>query len=63
VDPEELLAQVREMNRWRRVRIHAVALLKGEPPPVLASLEDGAAAASFMRRLAEENGGKFKDVR
>ncbi len=63
VDPDELLAQVREMNRWRRVRIHTVALLKGEPPPALASLEDGAAAASFMRRLAEENGGKFKDVR
>ncbi len=59
VDPDEILAQVRELNRWRRVRIHTIALLKGEPPPMFADLEDQAAAESFMRRLAEENDGRF----
>jgi hypothetical protein len=45
------------------VRIHAIALLRGIPPPTMASLEDPVAAASFMRRLAEENGGQFKEIR
>lgn len=63
VDPDEILAQVREMNRWRRVRIHAIALVKGEPPPQFAELENVAAAQSFMRRLAEENEGKYVEIR
>ena len=54
---------MREMNRWRRVRIHAIALLKGDPPPDFAALENPAAAESFMRRLAEENGGSFIAIR
>jgi HEAT repeat protein len=62
VDQDAILAEVREMNRWRRVRIHTVALLKGEAPVAMAE-ENPAAAAAFMRRLAEENDGEFREVR
>jgi len=63
VDPEAILAELRETNRWRHVRIHTVALLLGEPPAAFAGTEDAAAASSFMRRLAEENDGKFREVK
>jgi HEAT repeat protein len=63
VDPELILADVAEWNRFRRVRIHAVALLAGEPPAAFAGTEDADRATSFMRRLAAENSGDFKIVR
>ena len=63
VEPEAILADLREANRWRRVRIHTVALLQGEPPAAFAGQEDAAASASFMRRLAAENDGQFREVR
>lgn len=63
VDPDAILQQVRELNRWRRVRIHAIALLRGDPPPEFAALENPAEAERFMRRLAEENDGGFIEVR
>jgi hypothetical protein len=62
VDPDAILAEVRELNRWRRVRIHTVALLKGDAPSA-SSEENPASAAAFMRRLAEENDGQFREVR
>ena len=62
VDQDEILAEVRELNRWRRVRIHTVALLKGEAPASMGAEENPAASASFMRRLAEENGGDFREI-
>ena len=62
VDQDAILAEVHEMNRWRRVRIHTVALIKGEPP-VMTNEENPAAASAFMRRLAEENDGEFREVR
>ena len=62
VDQDAILAEVREMNRWRRVRIHTVALVKGEAPVVSAE-ENPVAASAFMRRLAEENDGEFREVR
>ncbi len=63
VDPDEILTQVRELNRWRRVHIHAIAMLKGEPPAEFAALEDGTAAERFMRRLAADNDGKYLEQR
>ena len=63
LEPDAILAEVREMNRWRRVRIHTVALLKGDPPADAGLLEDPASAESFMRRLAAENDGQFRMVR
>jgi hypothetical protein len=63
VDPELILADVRAWNRFRRVKIHAIALLKGEPPLAFAGMENGKRAEDFMRRLAEENDGRFKVVK
>jgi len=63
VDPEQILTDVRERNRWRRVRIHTIALTRGEAPAVFQASEDPVAAASFMRRLAKENDGEFREVR
>jgi hypothetical protein len=63
LDPELILADVAKWNQVRRVRVHAIALLMGEPPAAFAGLEDAERAADFMRRLAEENDGSFKVVR
>jgi hypothetical protein len=63
VDPELILADVRTWNRFRRVKVHAVALLKGEPPLAFAGMEDSQRAEAFMRRLADENDGRFKVVK
>jgi len=61
-DPDLILMRVREWNRFRRVRIHAVALMRGEAPAGYRSLEDPVRSLSFMERLAEENNGRFKRV-
>jgi HEAT repeat protein len=61
-DPELILAQVRDWNRFRRVRIHGVALLRGSPPPAYASLEDPKQSLWFMQRLCKQNDGRFKEV-
>jgi HEAT repeat protein len=63
VDGELILAEVREWNRYRRVRIHAVALVQGEPPAAFAGTEDHDRAVDFMRRLASDNDGLFKEIR
>lgn len=63
VDPDLILADVRAWNRFRRVRVHAVALLMGEPPAAFQGLENARRAEDFMRRLADENEGRFKVVR
>jgi HEAT repeat protein len=63
VEPDSILAQVREMNLWRRVRVHTVALLRGEPPADAGLGENPETAAAFMKRLAEENDGQFREIR
>ena len=45
-DPVEILRVVREINKIRKIRIHAVFAGEGS-------------GADFMRKLAEENGGVF----
>ena len=62
-DPELILADVRTWNRFRRVKVHAVALLKGEPPLAWQGVENAKRAEDFMRRLADENDGRFKVVK
>lgn len=62
-DPDLILLQVRDWNRYRRVRIHAIALMRGEPPAAFRGMENAERATSFMRRLADENDGLFKEVR
>lgn len=63
VDPDQILGEVRDTNRRRRVRIHTVALVRGDPPPRFAGQEDPTAAAEFMRRLADDNEGSTRAVR
>ena len=63
LDPELILADVANWNRVRRVRVHAIALMLGEPPLAFAGTEDAERATDFMRRLAEENDGSFKLVK
>jgi hypothetical protein len=63
VVPDLILAEVRNVNRWRRVRIHAIALLRGDPPAAFAGREDPETAEGFLRRLVEENRGEIKVIR
>jgi hypothetical protein len=63
VDPESILQEVRAWNVFRRVRIHAIALVRGDPPPAFMGREDPNRATVFMRRLAEENDGRFRVIR
>lgn len=58
-DGELIRLAVAGWNRHRRVRIHALALLRGDPPPAFAGRENAPRAIEFLRALAEENGGTF----
>ncbi len=62
--PEEILAKVRHLNRFRRVIIHCIALVMGRPAIEKADkYEDPDEMADFMRALAEQNGGGCVDIR
>ena len=53
------------MNRFRKIRINTIALLRGEIPMVgmiAPRLHDEEEAARFLERLAEEHGGEFVRV-
>ena len=63
VDPDRILAEVRMWNRYRRVHIHVVALVRGDPPAAFAGREDERKAIEFMTRLAEKNDGECKVIR
>jgi hypothetical protein len=62
VDPDAILAAVQEWNRWRRMRIHTIALVRGEPPSDFAAMERREPAIEFLRRLAAENDGDARVV-
>ncbi len=62
--PEQILARVRALNRLRRVRIHTIALLLGaQPDAERGGVGETADMTDFMRRLAEQNGGIFIEIR
>jgi len=56
---EKILAEVAKMNRFRKVRIHCIALLVGKYGAQGAPIEDKERLENFMRRLASENNGKL----
>jgi HEAT repeat protein len=56
---EKILAEVAKMNRFRKVRIHCIALLVGKYGAQGAPIEDKERLEDFMRRLASENSGKL----
>ena len=59
-DPKLILNEVRRRNQYRRVRIHGIALMRGEPPKAFRSLENPERSMAFMEHLAEQNGGRFQ---
>ena len=61
-DPKLILNEVRKRNQYRRVRIHGIALLRGDPPRAFRSLENADRSLEFMEHLARENGGRFKHI-
>ena len=63
IDPDRILAEVGVWNRYKRMRIHCIALLIGDPPMAFAGQEDERRAIAFMERLAEQNGGHCEVIR
>ncbi len=58
---EKILAEINNLNRFRKIRIHTIALLLGSAPAGVP--EDKELAERFMKRLAEENQGEFISVK
>ncbi|MFQ5845154.1 MAG: VWA domain-containing protein, partial [Planctomycetota bacterium] len=64
VVPEEILARVRHANRLRQVRIHTIGLvLGGTEDPAAPGLGEREQMTRFMSRLAEQNDGRFVEIR
>jgi hypothetical protein len=61
-DSEEILLELRELNRFRRIRIHTVAFVPGDPKRFSFSEEQRDATKDFLKRLAEENLGEYRCV-
>ncbi|MEZ6009002.1 MAG: HEAT repeat domain-containing protein [Planctomycetota bacterium] len=61
-DGEMIRLAVAGWNRHRRVRIHTMALMRGDPPPAFAGREDPPRAIAFLEALAIENGGTFTNL-
>ena len=57
-DPRELLALVRESNRYSRVVINTIYIAGDPEGERRAAQQVGMSGADFMRKLAEENGGR-----
>ena len=62
-DPIEILQLTQEINRFKDVRINAV-FISSQTPPEVAAAQEGMSLTpkELMRRLAKQNGGKFRDV-
>lgn len=61
-DGEMIRLAVAGWNRHRRVRIHTMALMRGDPPIAFAGREDPPRALAFLEDLAIENGGTFTNL-
>jgi hypothetical protein len=62
-DPVEILRLVQEINRFKEVRINTVFISSETPPEVQAAEQRlSLVPKELMRRMAKENGGKFRDV-
>ena len=63
IDPLEILRLTREVNRFKEVRINTVFISSQTPPQVAAQQRNmSLSPKELMRRMARENGGKFRDV-
>lgn len=62
-DPVEILRLIAEINRFKEVRINAVFISSETPPQERQRQRQMTLSpAELMRRIAKENGGKFRDV-
>lgn len=62
-DPIEILRLVQEVNRFKEVRINTVFISSQTPPEVQrAQARMSLVPKELMRRMAKQNGGKFRDV-
>lgn len=62
-DPVEILRLVQEVNRFKEVRINTVFISSQTPPEVAARQRRmSLVPKELMRRMAKQNGGKFRDV-
>ena len=63
IDPVEILRLTEEVNRFKEVRINTVFISSRTPPQVQAAqAQMSLSPKELMRRMARENGGKFRDV-
>ncbi|MEC8651929.1 MAG: HEAT repeat domain-containing protein [Planctomycetota bacterium] len=63
IDPVEILRLTNEVNRFKEVRINTVFISSRTPPEVTAAQANmSLSPKELMRRMARENGGKFRDV-
>ncbi|MCB9879331.1 MAG: HEAT repeat domain-containing protein [Planctomycetes bacterium] len=63
IDPVEILRLVEELNRYAEVRINTVFISSKTPPEMLqAEMQMSLRPKDLMRRMAEQNGGRFRDV-
>jgi hypothetical protein len=62
-DPIEILRLISEVNRFKEVRINTVFISSQTPPEVQAAQDRmSLVPKELMRRMAKQNGGKFRDV-
>jgi HEAT repeat protein len=62
-DPIEILRLISEVNRFKEVRINTVFISSQTPPDVQAAQgRMSLVPKELMRRMAKQNGGKFRDV-
>ena len=62
-DPLEILRLVEESNRWAGVRINAIFISSATPPEGRQAQPDlSIPPAELMRRMAAQNGGKFREL-
>lgn len=57
-----ILSEVKRWNVTRNIRIHTIAFVAGDGKPLGVEEGDKKLPKEFMRRLAQENGGRFKIV-
>ena len=63
LDPLEILRLVSESNRWAGVRINAIFIDSATPPEARQAQPDlSIPPAELMRRMAAQNGGKFRKL-
>ena len=61
-DYQKILAEVKKWNNVRNVRIHTIAFVAGNGKPLGIEEGDKSMPTEFMKRLAQENGGRYRLV-